>query len=619
MGTDPIRETQMVRKKSQDDQKPANAQAVQIPRPRLNKLKVRNFRCIGPSPVEIELDDIVVLVGPNNAGKTSILRAYEVVMEHGSEKGELTTDDFPNGKIEANSPPTIELETVVFEKTAPGARWVRTDPGSNEMFVREMWTWNKAGTPKKVGWDVAENNWHTSEGPWGAPNVAQAYRPQAHYVSAFRKPEEQATEVVDLLSKAIKERVKELSKKKADENGETGPTDYEQLLDSIKQLRLAIADEATKAVADVQQSLAEMIGQVFKGYSVLFDARPEDDIDKALNIYKPDPLLKMGPVGGFYTTLERQGSGTCRTLIWAALRILSERADGRTGSGTDRPHLLLMDEPEICLHPDAIREACRVLYDLPKTKNWQVMITTHSPVFIDLSRDNTSIVRVELLSNGTVQGTTIYRPKKAKLDEDDRIELKLLNLCDPYVAEFFFGGKTVLVEGDTEYTAFRHVIAQDGTTYKDIHVVRARGKACLSALCKILDQFDKGYGILHDADREKVQGKKSKKERANSAWSENEKLLSATEEGRRAGRVRLVASIPNFEEAFLGESVGGNKPYSALARLKSDEEAFRKIASVLDCLIDPQKVVPSGALAWASLGELKAAVEAFDAAGTEAG
>ena len=156
------------------------------PRPRLNKLRVSNFRCIGDQPVEIELDDIVILVGPNNVGKTSILRAYEVVMMHGSREGELTIEDFPNGKLNAQQEPTIELESVVFEKTAPGEKWVRTDETTGEMFVRERWSWSTPGPPKKVGWDVAANDWHPDEGPWGAPNVAQAYRPQPHVVDAFQ-------------------------------------------------------------------------------------------------------------------------------------------------------------------------------------------------------------------------------------------------------------------------------------------------------------------------------------------------------------------------------------------------------------------------------------------------
>ncbi|MBY0113637.1 MAG: AAA family ATPase [Phycisphaerales bacterium] len=583
-----------------------------VPRPRLHKLRISNFRSIGSTPVEIELDDIVVLVGPNNAGKSSILRAYQVAMEHGSAEGKLTIDDFPNGKVDPLCLPTIELETVVFDKTAPGDKWIRTDTQSNEMFVRERWTWAEPGAPKKVGWDVAANDWHASEGPWGAANVAQAYRPKPHRVTAFHNPTDQAAQIVGVLKEALTAKVKAAKAKPA--GGATGgtATEYEKLLESIKALQKSIASEATSAVDEMRTDLGKIIGEVFPGYAVTFDARPEDDIDKTISLFKADPLLRMGPSNGHQTTLDRQGSGACRTLLWAALRILADRTDGKSATASDRPNLLLMDEPELCLHPDAIRQACSVLYDLPKTNNWQVMITTHSPVFIDFSRDNTSIVRVERVMGGAVQGTTIYRPKRAKLDDDDKAELKLLNLCDPYVAEFFFGGRTIVVEGDTEYTAFKHVISNDAGKYKGIHIVRARSKACVSSLCKVLNQFDKGYAVLHDSDHEKIIGKKSKKERNNSAWTENGKILAATEEGRKAGKVRLVASVPNLEEGFFGEASDGEKPYSALIKLRKSDAAFEAIASLLDALIDPAKPVPTGAIEWSDLNSLAAAVKAFD-------
>ena len=89
------------------------------PRPRLHKLIIKNFRAIGNAPVEIELDEIVVLVGPNNVGKSSILRAYEVVMKQGSSEGKLQIDDFPNGVVDPNALPEIELQTIVFDN-APG-------------------------------------------------------------------------------------------------------------------------------------------------------------------------------------------------------------------------------------------------------------------------------------------------------------------------------------------------------------------------------------------------------------------------------------------------------------------------------------------------------------------
>jgi putative ATP-dependent endonuclease of OLD family len=58
-------------------------------RPRLKQLVIRNFRGIGNKPVTIELDKIVALVGPNNVGKSSILRAYEVAMSEGSNEAVL--------------------------------------------------------------------------------------------------------------------------------------------------------------------------------------------------------------------------------------------------------------------------------------------------------------------------------------------------------------------------------------------------------------------------------------------------------------------------------------------------------------------------------------------------
>ncbi len=596
----------MAAKKPKAEQQATDVSAA--PRPRLHRLRVSNFRSIGPNPVEIELDDIVVLVGPNNSGKSSILHAYQVVMEHGSGKGHLLLEDFPAGKLDPNRPPTIELETVVYDKNAPGDRWVRTDPGTNEMFVREKWTWTEPGPPKKVGWDVAAGEWDSSAGPWGAPNVAQASRPTPHRVNAFQSPTEQADELINLLSKAISDRVKELTKKKAQDSGE--PTEYDQLLGSITQLRRSIATDATVAVEQVRDSLAAMISDVFPGYSVTFDARPDDDVEKALTLYKPSPQLKMGPTNGFHSTLERQGSGACRTLIWAALRILGDQGAAK-GGGADRPHLLLMDEPELCLHPDAVREARRVLYDLPKNGAWQVMITTHSPVFIDLSRDNTSIARVERLPDGNVHGTTIFRPKRARLDDDDRAELKLLNLCDPYVSEFFFGGRTVVVEGDTEFTAFRYLIASEPEKYRDIHIVRARGKACIVSLCKVLNQFDKEFSILHDSDTQRTIGRKTKTERNNPAWTVNSRILEVSEEGRAAGRIRLVASVPNFEEAFFGDEADGDKPFSALAKLKQDAEAYRRIASLLDCLIERGAAVPAGACEWSAIEQLEKAVKDF--------
>ncbi|WP_063898764.1 AAA family ATPase [Paenibacillus riograndensis] len=154
-------------------------------RPRLKQLIIQNFRGIGNHPVTIELDKIVVLVGPNNVGKSSILRAYEVAMSEGSNEAILLQDDFPGGVVHHESLPMIELHTVVQDH-APGARWIHTDSLTQEKVVKERWTWAAPGAPKRQGFDVEKNIWAEDAVPWGAPNVANYNRPKPHRVDAFQ-------------------------------------------------------------------------------------------------------------------------------------------------------------------------------------------------------------------------------------------------------------------------------------------------------------------------------------------------------------------------------------------------------------------------------------------------
>jgi len=569
------------------------------PRPRLIKLIIKNFRCIGSTPVTIDLDDIVVLVGPNNVGKSSVLKAYEVIMSEGSSAGQLTIEDFPSGKVDPKALPVIELHTVVFDNS-PGPEWMEVTP-EGEKMVREKWCWTSPGPPTRRGYNVEQKRWATDEDkekvPWGAAAVANSRRPQVHRVDAFASPDEQAGEIVKLLMTAIQDRVKtHQAESKANKD-----SDFGKLLSGIATLQKKIVEESQGHIDGIQSDLSEYIRQIFPGHRIVFDAKPEDDLDKALNLFKANPQLLMGPESGYLSTIGRQGSGARRTLLWVALKLLAESGKKKADT-TQRPHVLLLDEPEICLHPSAVREACELLYSLPgKTGNWQIVVTTHSPCFVDFGRDHTSIVRVERMVDGQISGTTIFRPEKAKFDGTDIEQLKLLNLCDPYVAEFFFGGKTVLVEGDTEYTAFMHVVGKDPKKYEGVHVVRARGKATIVSLCKVLNQFGAPYAVLHDSDWPTCM--RAGKSSVNPAWTGNERIIE--EVAMASSPTRLLASVPNFETAYLGEEVQTDKPYNVLANLRSRPDVLVIISDLLDSLIDFAKPVPNGACQWTSIDLLK--------------
>lgn len=575
-----------------------------IPHPRLSKLIIKNFRSIGANPVTIDLEDIVVLVGPNNVGKSSILKAYELIMSHGSKECCLSLEDFPNKKIEKEKLPEIELQTIIYDNT-PGEKWIKTENG--EKYVRERWIWAEEGKqPKRQGFNVETGDWD-DQVPWGAPNIANTRRPQPHRVKAFADPIKQAEEIVKLLKGVLEDRVKQFRTPKEQESGE--PSDYETLLTKIADLQKKIVSESKAEIAKIEGQISEAVNKVFPDYKVQFDARPEENIDECLNLFEADAKLLMGPNTGYKSSIERQGSGARRTLLWATLRIIAENKTAGKDKAEIRPHVLLLDEPELCLHPTAIREACATLYELPQSGNWQVMTTTHSPAFIDFSRDNTTIVRVERTEHGEIKGTTIFRPKTASLDSDDKKRLKLLNLCDPYVAEFFFGGKSIIVEGDTEFTAFNHVKDMSPGEFKDIHIIRARGKANIVSLAKILNHFGATYSILHDSDTPKIIGKKSGKESTNPAWTLNQRILETAQKCSCQPKPRVVATLLNFEQAFFGESVDTEKPYSALEKMREESSAYDRIKTLLIALKTGTTELPDGTVEWKSLPELEASAK----------
>lgn len=559
------------------------------PRPRLSKLIIKNFRSIGEHPVEIDLDEIVVLVGANNAGKSSILRAYEVVMSNGSKEGRLTIDDFHMKKVNPNSLPEIEVHTIISENK-PGIQWIK-ELGNNEMLISEKWTWEDIGKdPVRQGYDVQEQKW-SDKVPWGAPNVANAYRPKPHRIDAFSSPEEQTDAVAKLLSDIIKDRIKTVKSK--DNNSDK--TDYELLMEKISEFQINVIYSMKNEVEKIQNSISEYLGKVFLNYTVELDPRAETNIEKTYSPFKESADILMGPKGGYMSNVSTQGSGVRRTLMWTALKYLQENADKQN----TRPHVLLLDEPEVCLHPSAIRDARKVLYELPKSNSWQVMITTHSPIFIDLSYDNTTIIRVEKNDRNEVSSTTLYRPKEAKLSIDDKENLKLLNVCDPYVHEFFFGGRIIVVEGDTEYTAFSMLKLLYLDDYDDVHIIRARGKAIIPSICKILNQFTCNYSILHDSDTEICSNGNK-----NPAWKVNSNIMETARQCSEAANISVIACKANFEEALFNQKVSSDKPYNTLMNMKDDEELRLKVKQLFDALLNVEIDPPTNCIRWSSLEDL---------------
>lgn len=573
-------------------QKTDSASQQQEKLPRIRKIIIRNFRCI--ESVEVVLDKIVILVGANNTGKSAVLRAYEIALRSNEKVAELDIEDFPFHVIPENMNlcPQIIIETSVSPSAKIDQKWKRYDDKAEEEYITEKWTWNSPGKGQRIGWDNEINGWaerETDRVPIGWESVADAYRPEPLRLSPFDSPEKIQENVIKLLRARIKEQVAQ-----SDRNS------LSQMIELCKNLNASISSETR----DMLDKMTNSIQRVFPGHLAKLDSPHADHITKNILelLVKMEPILYMG-TEEHQSPLGKQGSGAQRMLMWAALKCTAEQKVAQKGKeSSSRSFSLLIDEPELCLHPSAVREASSLLYEIAALPNWQVMITTHSPVFINLESDNTSIVRVDReLSAKSSRGTTIYRPTEVRFDPEQRENLKLLTMCDPYVAEFFFAKQIILVEGDTEYVVLRRIItdlAKDSEGYRDIHILRARGKANIASFCKILNHFTKPYAILHDSDNPK-----DRSGRVNGRWTDN----AIIREGMKPG-TRIVAMVTNFETAFLSDKNSDKeKPFQAFQAVGRDSDLESRIRLLLDYLLGYGEEVPNYCCKGAKMATLEQA------------
>lgn len=238
--------------------------------------------------------------------------------------------------------------------------------------------------------------------------------------------------------------------------------------------------------------------------------------------------------------LANQGTGLQRmSLIYLIQNMIEKKLLDENDN-----KLLLIDEPEAFLHPEAVRALSRSLYKIGQ--KMPLMISTHSPILIDLSERHTSI---QVFRVGEKEAIQLYKSVSEQFDDNDIQNMKILNYVDSYVNEFFFADKVVIVEGDTEYIAFKHLAKK---TNNNIHIIRARGKATIVTLMKVLNQFNSHYDVLHDVDNHVKHSSSTLK-----AQLTNCKKIYRYKKRENA---RVFCSISHFENAIgIGDIANDKK------------------------------------------------------------
>ncbi|QWC56732.1 AAA family ATPase [Erythrobacter sp. 3-20A1M] len=584
-------------------------------RSKLLKLAIKNVGCIGTEGVEVALDDVVCLVGKNNAGKSTILRGYELAQSPNKfDVGRDRCRWAPDGE-----PSVVELDVHIPEGIANVAEEWKVVKGDLRI-LKSRWEWQADGSGARKTWSPTESDWSADAKAGGADNVFKSRLPRPLRIGSLEDADK--TEEL-LLTLALSPFVAEMKAYQGDPESD--------LSKSVVTL-MGVVDELSKTHEERFDGIAAKVHDGFKGVFPSLGVRL--DVAMAAPSISLEKLMKEGSGirvqdGEVETSLAQQGTGARRALFWSMLQVhnqltrqlevrsgLEKEAKGKKGEvleaalakiaafdageklpeAEDDPafpgYLLLIDEPENALHPMAARAAQRHLYQLATDPDWQVMMTTHSPYFVNPLENHTTIVRLERKGGdqSPLERKT-YRTEEVTFDEGMKKNLQALQQMDVGFSEVFFGSYPILVEGDTEHAAFIAAVVETNHELADrATVIRARGKGILPGLIRMLRHFQIPFGIVHDID-----WPYTSKGGASAMWTINQSIYDEIEQCRSDGvTVRHRCSVPDFERALGGEELGKDKPLEAYLRIKADPDlAGRALAMMLD-LCDSDEHLPFG-------------------------
>ena len=528
---------------------------------RLTSFSVTNYKIFKNTfSIDFSKDSIAILTGRNNTGKSTILEAINCFFLKETKAKTISNDCFSErGK-------KIVLKAV-FES------------GEDKITIVKKYKEESAPSFYDEN-DVEIKNNHELK-----DILEKTLNNKPFYITPSMLPDDINDLIQDIYSEIIKNDLQKLEDNKGDSEENELANEYAQLRKSypefLKKLKLSTDKQLEQVSGAVSDNLRVLFSNQHLSLNVIggeSEGFSSTDILKSTNssIYIDNNKQSKMPLANQGTGLQRM------SLIYLIQNMIEKKLMGESDN-----KLLLIDEPEAFLHPEAVRALSRSLYKIGE--KMPLMISTHSPILIDLSERHTSI---QVFRVGEKEAIQLYKSISKQFDDDDIQNMKILNYIDSYVNEFFFADKVVIVEGDTEYIAFKHLAKLKN---ENLHIIRARGKSTIGTLMKILNQFNSNYDILHDVDNHIKYSSSTLKAQLTNC--KNIFKLKAN------NNVRIFCSMPNFENAIgIGDVSNDKKTQTIYQILHStsdmDEftEARKRVGNLFEQIVkrDEEKSLDIG-------------------------
>ena len=161
---------------------------------------------------------------------------------------------------------------------------------------------------------------------------------------------------------------------------------------------------------------------------------------------------------------------------------------------------VLLEEPEIYLHPQAQRYLKRLLEELVDSGQAQIILTTHSPVFADMTRFRS--LRVIRKQGSTVQATRIRDPADLDFLDQELAHARLTQYFNAESGEVLFARAALLVEGHGDRLAVLETASKldIDVDAEGLSIVDCGGKNAIPFYARACRSLGVRFAIMHDSD-----------------------------------------------------------------------------------------------------------------------
>jgi hypothetical protein len=258
-----------------------------------------------------------------------------------------------------------------------------------------------------------------------------------------------------------------------------------------------VEDNRLEEIRKIERTIQAYVRESFANVSLEIDIPPPDlkSVLSTARILADDGM--KGP-------LELKGDGLRRAVVFAILRAYVEFAraaakDGGPENAPERGYLLLFEEPELFLHPDAQK----ILFDALGvfSKKNHVVVTTHSPLFLGPDATATFVRLSKTKEAGVPKPfTKACQVELSGISPRDEFQI----ICFENNNAAFFAKRIVLVEGDSDLIALPHIAETLAAEWNcrscSVTFVRVSGKGSIARYRSFFARFEVPVFVIADLD-----------------------------------------------------------------------------------------------------------------------